>query len=201
MDALICLLAGKSSRMGTPKQHVSVGGHTFLEHILRTLSRLANPPSPQIFVGSESDDLSYRAVQNHGGVWVINREPDLGPLHSIHLAAAHLPSGSGFFLWPIDHPLITVETIEHLTLAANDHPTLMIVPSIQNRRGHPSRFPHWTREILHQAPLEVGAKWVLQQFPEKIMHVVVEDEWIIRNLNTPERLQEAEGSLARRPET
>jgi len=191
---LICTMAGKSTRMGQPKQHVLIGGRTFLDHILAA-SKAASL-EPRVFVGQPGDGQSRTAVAAAGGLYVENHDLDLGPLHSIRLGLERLPLSCGFLLWPIDHPLVAAPTLATILAAAEREPERVIVPSDGERRGHPVFFPAWTRDDLLTGPLEEGARWVLRRHSERISYVTTDDIWILRNLNTPERLAEAQARLA-----
>ncbi|HOY66497.1 MAG TPA: nucleotidyltransferase family protein [Candidatus Ozemobacteraceae bacterium] len=193
--ALICLLAGHSSRMGSPKQHVLLGGRTFLEHLLSRVDILQHALGKRLFVGQDRDISSRSLVTAAGGIWVVNHHPDDGPLSSIRLALERLPEPTGFLLWPIDHPLVAPETVSGILAAAAREPDFIVAPSDGTRRGHPSFFPAWAREELFAAPLEAGARWVMHRHPDRIRHVLTCDPWIRRNLNTPELLAEAAREL------
>ncbi|HOT27954.1 MAG TPA: nucleotidyltransferase family protein [Candidatus Ozemobacteraceae bacterium] len=195
--AVICLLAGHSSRMGRPKQHLVIAGRTFLEHLLARLSGVRDRLGPLCFVGQAHDDEGREAIFRFGGRWIVNPAPGDGPLSSIRLALAEIPEGRGFLLWPVDHPLVAVSTLEALLDAIGIDAERIVAPSDGERRGHPSYFPAWAREELLSCPLEAGAKLVLQRHPDLITHVVSNDPWIRRNINTPELLAEAEQELTR----
>lgn len=194
--AVLCLLAGHSSRMGRPKQHLVIAGSTFLEHLLSRLSAVRGRLGPLCFVGQAHDDKAREAISQFGGRWIVNPAPDDGPLSSIRLALAEIPVETGFLLWPVDHPLVSLPTLEALLDAVEADSGRFVAPSDGRRRGHPSYFPAWARAELLSAPLDSGAKWVLQRHPDRITHVVTDDPWIRRNLNTPELLAEAERELA-----
>lgn len=147
--------------------------------------------TPRLFVGREGDAQSQALIHSFSGTWIVNPRPEDGPLSSIRCALNHHPHDSGFLLWPVDHPLIRAKTVRLVLEAAGRYPEAIIAPSDGMRRGHPSFFPAWTRDELLAAPLEEGARWVLRRHPECIRHVLVEDPWIIRNINTPEILKEA----------
>ncbi len=183
--------------MGRPKQHLVIAGKTFLEHLLARLSAVRDWLGPLCFVGKAHDSVGREAVSRFGGRWIVNPAPDDGPLSSIRLALAEIPPKTGFLLWPVDHPLVAVFTLEALLETVAADPGRIVVPSDGQRRGHPSYFPAWAGVELLSCPLEAGAKFVLQRHPDRIAHVVTDDPWIRSNLNTPELLAEAEAELAR----
>ncbi|HEY9072202.1 MAG TPA: NTP transferase domain-containing protein [Candidatus Ozemobacteraceae bacterium] len=194
--ALICLLAGHASRMGSPKQHVLLGQKTFLEHLLARVDAIRGMLGERFFIGQERDIRSSGLVTRSGGIWVVNPAPDEGPLSSIRLALRQFSRPAGFLLWPIDHPLVAPSTVAEVLAEASRNPEAIVVPSDGERRGHPSCFPAWARDELFMAPLEAGARWVMQRHPDRIRHLLTHDPWIRRNLNTPELVTEAIRELA-----
>ncbi len=193
---LVCLLAGHGSRMGQPKQHAVIAGRTFLAHIIATLDALAFA-GQRTFVGQDGDNRSAQCIANCGGTWITNPRPEDGPLSSIRLALPTVPAGSGILLWPIDAPLVRPATVAALLAAAQASPDRFAIPSDGRRRGHPAFFPGWALPEIERAPLDQGARWVLQQHPHVIDHLVVDDPWITANINTPSALAEAEARRQR----
>ncbi|MEW6710807.1 MAG: nucleotidyltransferase family protein [Candidatus Riflebacteria bacterium] len=188
----ICLLAGFSSRMGQPKQHLMLGNKTFLTHIIDNLRRNSDLISQIVLVGQKGDDLSREIADAGNLLWLENPCPERGPLSSIRLALEKIPLEAGIMLWPVDHPLIAESTVRTLCQAFLNAPELITVPSIHQRRGHPSIFPARFREQFFTAPENEGARKILQLNPDSINHVLTEDEWVLKNINTPEILKEAE---------
>lgn len=191
MITSICLLAGFSSRMGQPKQHVNLGGKSFLERIIESLEKNSGFLDKMIFVGQISDRSSQELVKKHNGLWLVNENPQQGQLSSIKIALQHVDKPSSILLWPVDHPMISSETVRQLCQAATADPTKIVVPSIDNRRGHPSIFPAITKKYFAKIPENEGARKILQLFPDQIKHVLTDDIWVRKNLNTPEILAEA----------
>ncbi len=193
--ASVILLAGFSTRMGSPKQHVKLGDKTFLERIILNLKENSSLISNITLVGQKTDSISKELASRNNGVWIENHQPELGPLSSIRLAVKTLSEFSGFLLWPVDHPMVSANTVKQILELHQNNPDSIVIPSTGERRGHPSLFPAWTFEWFDKIPLENGAKGILEKFPEKILHVIVDDYWIRKNLNNPEALKEAEKAL------
>jgi len=188
----ICLLAGLSSRMGQQKQHLMLGRKTFLTRIIDNLQRNADLIDQVVLVGQKSDDLSREIADACNLLWLENPCPERGPLSSIRLALEKIPPEAAIMLWPVDHPLIAESTVRTLCRAFLNAPELITVPSIHQHRGHPSIFPARFREQFFTAPENEGARKILQLNPDSINHVLTEDEWVLKNINTPELLKEAE---------
>ncbi len=188
----IVLLAGNSRRMGRPKQHSMLAGQTFLQHIIGKLQSQAKFLEQMVFVGQASDLSGQEAARQCGGLWVNNPQPEDGPLSSIRLALKKISDSSAVLLWPIDHPMVMRSTLISLIQNWQMQPELITIPSDGQKRGHPAIFPGWCQPLFFEIDLQQGARQILQLHPERINHVITDDTWITRNLNTPELLFEAE---------
>lgn len=187
----IILLAGFSSRMGEPKQHVKIGEKTFLERIVSSLASVSESLDQCYFVGQNSDEKGMGIVRDFGGKWISNPKPEDGPLSSIRLAINEIAKDSALLLWPVDHPMIKAETVLEIIAAWQSNPQNITVPSIEMRRGHPTIFPANMKPDFFEAQLNKGAKVILQKYPDRITHVETDDAWVRKNLNTPELVEEA----------
>lgn len=187
----VCLLAGYSSRMGQPKQHVKINGASFLTIVERKLAACQGDLQARIFVGQIGDETSEQFVSDKKGIWLTNPSPEDGPLSSIRLAVKAMPTGSALLLWPVDHPMTSIASLKAIIKAHQRNPEAIIVPSYDMRRGHPSVFPGWCRQLFFEIDLEGGARMILRRHPDRIIHVEVDDPWILRNINTPEALEDA----------
>jgi molybdenum cofactor cytidylyltransferase len=193
--AAVILLAGFSTRMGSPKQHVKLGKLTFLERIVQTLKDNNDSIHNITLVGQKTDLKSKSLAQENGGIWLENPQPELGPLSSIRLAVKTLSGFSAFLLWPVDHPMVTSDTVSKLLELHKLYPESIIIPSTGERRGHPSLFPSWCFGLFDEIPLDVGARGILEKYPDRIKHLVVNDAWIRKNLNNLDALKEAQNAI------
>ncbi|MDN5278686.1 MAG: molybdenum cofactor cytidylyltransferase [Clostridiales bacterium] len=197
MISSICLLAGFSTRMGQRKQHVKLGELTFLEKIIHNLEANSDGIAQMFFVGQADDQKSKELIEKHSGIWLVNDEPERGPLSSIKIALEKIKNDSAIMLWPVDHPMISVETVSLLCRNFAENPDMIVVPSIDNRRGHPSIFPADLKTEFFAIPENEGARKILQLHPDRIKHVITDDIWVRKNINTPEILAEARKIIER----
>lgn len=195
----IVLLAGFSTRMGQLKQHVRLGEHSFLQMITLKLQKNETNLTQKIYVGQQNDLNAQKIAAAAGGKWVTNPAPENGPLSSIRLALKETNPDSAILLWPTDHPMISSTTVAILIEAWKDNRESIIVPSNGSKRGHPTIFPAWCRDDFHSIALEDGARKILQMYPHRIIHVMTDDIWTMKNLNTPAMLEEAELWLKQHP--
>ena len=192
----VVLMAGYSKRMGKLKQHVIIDDKSFLTHITDKLNLFSSKISLKVFVGQASDKLGQQLVEKSGGFWISNPNPENGPLSSIRLAIEKYPQSHAIMIWPTDHPLVEIKTIDSLINAWEKQPDFITLPSDGNHRGHPAIFPNWCFDYLKTIELEKGAKAILQMFPNKINYILTEDIWITQNINTPELLEKAKKEIS-----
>ncbi len=187
----IVLLAGNSTRMGRPKQHIELAGMSFLQHVAGKLLLCRKHLQKMVFVGQAGDNVSQALVKDIDSTWVENPRPEDGPLSSIRLALGILDPDSALILWPVDHPMIAASTLAKLIDSWQMQPEMITVPSDGQRRGHPGIYPAWCRPLFFEVDPARGARQIMQMHPQRIVHMVTDDPWITRNLNTPEMLAEA----------
>ncbi len=195
----VVLMAGYSKRMGQLKQHVLLEGESFLSHIIKKIISFPNDISANIFVGQDNDELGKRIVREHEGIWISNLHPDDGPISSIRLALDKILNsslGKTIMLWPIDHPMVEIQTLEKIIKAFREKSDFITLPSDGTHRGHPAIFPEWCFNLLKNQDLKNGAKTLLPMFPDKINYVLTDDVWITKNINTPSLLEEAKRMLS-----
>jgi CTP:molybdopterin cytidylyltransferase MocA len=191
----VVLMAGYSRRMGKLKQHVIINGKSFLTNIIDKLDYFSENIQNKIFVGQDTDEEGKKLVEKFGGLWISNYNPDEGTLSSIKLAVEKTLPYSSIMIWPVDHPLIELKTIDLLIKEWKKDSEKITLPSDGNHRGHPAIFPSWCLDYFINKELKNGAKSLLQMFPEKINYVLTDDIWITQNINTPELLEEAKRLL------
>lgn len=190
MKLKACILsAGMSKRMGVPKALVKYRGKTFLEIITENLKK-AGIEDICVVVS----DPKIKEIQKHLSVlWLLNDEPEKGPLLSFKLCIERSMDCDGALLYPVDHPFVRSETIS--ILMDNAREDGIAIPVYKGKRGHPSIFGKMFFEEILDAPLHIGARYVIRKHPDKIIEVNVDDPGILLNINTKEDLLKARSVL------
>ena len=185
-SALI-LAAGLSERMGKPKALLLWDQtKTFLEKITEeyftagcekvicTVNPLVLPFCKQL---ETKQNLKL----------VLNHHPEWGRMYSVQLGLSEAKESSFCFVQNVDNPFITSETIKKIGLAKD--PEAWCSPEYLGRSGHPVLLP---RTIIHRILQEKNPGATLQEilraFPKKA--VVLEEDSVLRNINTPEDYHE-----------
>jgi len=183
MVAGIILAAGSSTRMGEPKALLDAGGLTFLNRILRNHRAVR---LPVIVILGEHEAQIRAAVDLQDATVLVNPQPERGPLSSLRIGLASVKNCQGVLVHPVDHPLVTRETLQALLDAHHNLPDRIVLPEFGGRRGHPVLFPRPLFEELQAAPLDQGARYVVRRHPESVLAVRVSDEGVTQNIDTPE---------------
>ncbi len=185
MISAIILAGGASERMGRPKALLQDRGKTFLRHISEAI-RQAGIDDIVLVVGAHADEIRS-AIPWFSGKAVVNEQWKEGQLASLHAGISTFDRSAfdGFLVWPVDHPLVSAKTVQALVRRADENPGNIIIPTYKDRRGHPAIFPSAMIDALLHAPTSIGAKAVLHGHAELILHVPVDDEGVVIDIDTP----------------
>jgi molybdenum cofactor cytidylyltransferase len=185
----VILSAGRSQRMGRPKALLEYGGATFLERIVG-LASAAHLEPIKIVVSGHGDRIEQRHPQ-FAAMLINNDRPELGQLHSLHLALRSLPDEcDGAMVFLIDHPAVKDTTLTEMITTFARGPAQIIIPICKGRRGHPVIFRRSVFADLFSAPLETGARHVVRARPKDVALVEVGDPGIYRDIDTPADYEE-----------
>jgi molybdenum cofactor cytidylyltransferase len=181
----IVLAAGKSSRMGTNKLLLEVGGKRVLDHILSKLS-----PLPTIVVlGNRPDDIRELA-EAQGATTVYNPDYEKGMTSSFQTGLSALSEDiEAVFMVLSDTFGFKPELLsEMVTMMEENVDALIISPVYQSKRGHPVLF---RRTVLDEV-LTIGEDETMKDVINRheSSHFYVESNiWATIDLDTPEDLE------------
>jgi molybdenum cofactor cytidylyltransferase len=181
----IVAASGLSTRMGTSKALMEVGGETFLARIIHSLREggvgsvlvvVRDPEGPE---GQEAKAMGARPV--------LNANPGQGPISSLQAGLEALPEDSpGVLFCPVDHPLFRPQTVQTLVDAFMKEEPPFVAPAFQGRRGHPVLFGRTLFPELSSPDLPEGARTVVARYLERRVVVDVQDPGILADINTPD---------------
>ena len=188
MIAGILLAAGDSKRMGEPKALLPYDGITFIDSILNKFSNIGCEPI--ITILGASAELICEKTKVHTFQCFRNPNPEEGQLSSLQIAIAHLPDESeGFIMALVDHPMVKLDTYIKLFEMAKSNPANIIVPEFYGQKGHPVYFGRPFFDSILHLPLTDGARVVLKENPADVMSLPVDDEGILKDIDTPKDYQ------------
>ena len=186
MIAGLVLAAGESRRMGRDKALLLYRGRTFLETILLSLAR-AGIERTAVVLGHHAEQI--RAAADCGGAEIV-LNPDY-PLGQTSLLQAGLrtlvePDLKAVVLCLVDHPAVTADAIRVLARTFRESGSPLVIPTFENRRGHPIVIGRALfAELLDLQPGE-GANLVVHRHHESARLVEVADPAILIDLDDPE---------------
>jgi molybdenum cofactor cytidylyltransferase len=185
----IILAAGKSTRMGSPKALLKIGDKSFAQHIVATLiaSRVLDIV---LVLGADAEPIQNQ-LNWFEGKPVINKEWEKGQLSSVLLGlrAVERQDLHGVLIWPVDRPLVSRHVVVGMLHQFWTKHKQIVVPIYKGRRGHPVLFGKDLFHDLESAPMEVGARKVLQDHPNDVLEYQTEEEGIVINIDSPEDYQ------------
>lgn len=181
------MAGGASSRMGTDKALVEVGGTPMLAIGLRAL--VGGGVSRVVVVGGDAE--AYRMVVP-GITTVPDDHPGEGPLGGIITALRRMPEedGAGMVILACDLPGVCASSVAGIVAALDADPTAQACVATHNGRMEPLHAV-WRRSALGRVEEAFSSgERAVHRVLEDIDTVMVEDlgETWFRNVNSPDEL-------------
>jgi len=185
--AAVVLAAGEGRRMGGPKALLRTGPTTFLARCVELLSRPGVAPVIAV-LGHDFARVATESGLPPGIVVVENAAYREGMFSTVlrGLDEAERAGADALLVHPVDHPMVSAETVDRV-VAALQSGAPIAVPSHQGRRGHPAGFARSTWTALRGLSPERGARGLLADHPEWIVHVAG-DAGCLAGFDTPDDL-------------
>ena len=183
----VVLSAGESSRMGRPKALLPIEGQRFIERIIRVLG-LSTVARTIVVLGHHADQLRGQ-LEQLPVEFVINPDYHSGQLSSLQAAIRHIKNDDrcdGILVHLVDHPFIDVALVDKLIEGFFDTKKLIVVPRYKEKRGHPVIFSRELFDELLNAPVDQGAKAVVNAHRQDTLQIDWQDEGITLDIDTPE---------------
>jgi molybdenum cofactor cytidylyltransferase len=187
MIAAVVLSAGESSRMGRPKALLPISGETFVERIVRVLGQ-ARVDKIFVVLGHDAENMR-RSIEHLPVEILVNTDYRKGQLSSLHVAVRRLERGTDYeamLVHLVDHPYIDTELVDLMIRRFRDSGKLIVVPRFSGRRGHPVIFARTLFPELLEAPMDEGAKAVVNAHRADMLEIDTEQEGITVDIDTPE---------------
>jgi molybdenum cofactor cytidylyltransferase len=190
MIAGILLAAGESRRMGFPKPLLPYRGTTFLEHLLTVLQGRVNPLV--LVLGAHADRIRAAVRIPDSVIVAINENYAAGQLSSLQIGIRALPADAeAAMVALVDHPCIDRALVERLISEWRENHPPVLIPTYNERRGHPMIFHRDLFAELLEAPLDQGARAVVRR--HTVHHVPVKNEGILHDLDDPQAYRTVTG--------
>lgn len=192
--AAVLLAAGRSKRMGTPKQLLPLGNKTVIRHCTETLGA-SGIEDLVVVIGAQYEEC-VEALKGTPARFCRNEAVDSQMADSMRIALRSLDDAcSGVLVCLADHPLVKADTYRAIINHHRRDPGKIIIPAFQGRRGHPSLFP---LELISDLFFTDTLRDIIRQNEERIMQFEVPDEGIILDLDTRKDYQAMLARFSRR---
>ena len=189
----IVLAGGDSSRMGSPKALLDLGGRTFLETILGRLAE-AGIADRTVVLGKHAAQVT-RQLDLAGVRVVVNPDPARGQLSSLQEALRGAEPG-GALVCLVDHPSVSVETYRALAARLAGEPDALVLTRYHGKHGHPVALgaPHAAFALT--LPATATMREVLKASPQSVRDLDVVDDGVRWDVDTPGDYQRLIGPRA-----
>ena len=187
MIVAVILSAGESSRMGRSKALLPIDGETFIERIVGALAR-SRVGKIIVVLGHDADELR-RQIEFLPVTILINQDYRLGQISSLQVAVRYLDKDEncdGMLVHLVDHPYIDGALVDLMIERFHASKKLIVVPRYHGKRGHPVIFSRALFAELLNAPLDQGAKAVVNAHRDETLEIETDDPGIAVDIDTPE---------------
>ncbi len=187
MIVAVVLSAGESSRMGRPKALLPIDGQTFIERIVSALKQ-SSVSKVIVILGHNAEDMRRR-IEHLPVEILVNSDYMRGQLSSLQVAVRRLESEAdceGMLVHLVDHPYIDPILVDEMIRRFYESQKLIVVPRREGRRGHPVIFSRALFAELLAAPMDQGAKAVVNAHRDDTLEIETDQEGITVDIDTPE---------------
>ena len=187
MIVAVVLSAGESSRMGRAKALLPIEGQTFIERIVGALKQ-GGIERIIVVLGFNAEEIRRQIVGLPVEI-LVNPHYKRGQLSSLQVALRHLDADKscvGTMVHLVDHPYIDPKLVSLMLQRFDQSTHSIVVPRHQGKRGHPVIFSRELFGELLGAPLDQGAKAVVNAHRDATLEIDAEDAGITLDIDTPE---------------
>lgn len=182
--------AGHSRRMGQPKLTLPIGNTTVIGRVLTALKSAGIDDIA--IVTRRSDTALITEIRQHGVEPIL---PEIDPPdmrasieHGLRWVEEtyHPDNDDAWMLLPADHPILDETLISRLCDVWSTTTTDVLIPSCNDRRGHPL-IARWSTVTAVQAlPADVGVNAWLRHPATSVTEYPLNDARILCDLDVPE---------------
>ncbi len=188
--AAVVLAAGESTRMGRHKPLLPMGDQTVVERAI-ALFQAAGIADIRVVVGRLAERTAP-VVRKAGARAVVNAAYAGGMFTSVLAGVRSLDSRCrGFFMLPVDVPLVRLATIERLAdawgrIPDGDAPSVVLHPTFQGLRGHPPLIDAGHIQGIAAWRGDGGLRAYFDRMPDCAREIPVADRFILADMDRPE---------------
>ena len=183
----VVLSAGESSRMGRPKALLPIDGQTFIERIVAALKQ-SGIERIIVVLGFNAEEMR-REIEHLPVEIVVNQDYQQGQLSSLQVALRRLNSEKdcdAILVHLVDHPYLSAAVVNRMIDRYRESKNCIVIPKYRGKRGHPVLFDRSLFSELLAAPIDQGAKAVVNAHRDQTLEIDTEDIGVTLDIDTPE---------------
>lgn len=178
----ILLAAGQSKRMGAFKPLLPFGNKTVIECCIDYL-REGGVETIVVVLGHRADEVQKK-LGRHDVRFAFNPDPNSEMGASIAAGIHEIPETAEATLIALsDHPAVPATVVSTL-IDAWTNGARLVIPTWQNRGGHPVLVDLGFRSELLTLSSSGGLKKLFENHPESVQRVEVDSQFIARDMDT-----------------
>lgn len=182
----ILLAAGSGSRFGSDKRlHPLADGTPMAVASARNLKAVCDQVLAVVSPGSEA---LVSLLAEEGVDALVCEASALGMGHSLAAGVRAAPQASAWLVALADMPFIAVPIYERVAASLRNGASIA-APTLNGRRGHPVGFAQAWYGQLADLSGDEGARAILAVAKDAIVCCEVDDENVLRDIDTPSDLQ------------
>jgi molybdenum cofactor cytidylyltransferase len=181
----IILAAGESKRMGVPKMFLIFNGKTMLENVIANVTA-SEVNNTIVVMGAERDSL-MDLIAKTSVMYCYNDNYREGMLSSVKCGFRNLPSDyKAVLVFQGDQPFITPIAVNIVIEAFLLSGKGIVIPTYQNRRGHPLLIDRKYRGEIEKLSAAGGLRSLADKFSDDVLEVATNESGILRDFDTYE---------------
>jgi len=190
---VVVLAAGASARMGRSKPLLDFDGRTAIDLVLDAC-RDGGAGEAIVVLGSGADRIRDAIAAREGVRIVVNDRPERGQTSSARAGVEAVSAAAdGFFILPVDHPLIEGQDLAILTerFGRRRPGASILVPVFEGRRGHPLLLAASHREALGALADDRPLREFVRGLESEVELIPAANAGVVMGMNTEEEYRAA----------
>ena len=184
----VILAAGYSSRMGSLKPGLQIGGKTVIARLIASFYDAGIKDI--VVVSGHNREVLKSLIKGFDVTESYNENFPKGMFTSIQAGVRKTDRTlRGFFLIPVDCPLLEKETVYDLVREIKDDSSF-IVPCCRGKKGHPLYIPMKYRDEILSHDGTNGLKGITDKYDDLMIRVETGRESTVLDMDTPAAYEE-----------
>lgn len=184
----VILAAGYSSRMGSFKPGLQIGGKTVIARLIASFYDAGIKDI--VVVSGHNREVLKSLIKGFDVTESYNENFPKGMFTSIQAGVRKTDRTlRGFFLIPVDCPLLEAETIDLLVSNIRDDSSF-VVPCYRGKKGHPLYIPMKYRDEILSYDGTNGLKGITDKYDDQMIRIETGRESTVMDMDTPAAYEE-----------